>query len=429
MASPKITVIGAGSTTFTPGLLTDVMHIEDLAGSTVALHDIDAEKLEVMAHLGKRMANEWGGSITVESALDREAALEDADFVIMVIQVGGIEAWKRDVDVPLKHGICQSVGDTVGPGGLSRALRTIPVIAQVALEMEDLCPDAWLLNYSNPMSAVCSAVHRATAIKVVGLCHGIFGTAGILAGFLGEPVEDFEVWAAGINHLTWILDWRLRGEPAYPILHERLAQAKEIPFPVSKMLYDRFGAFPSPGDRHVAEFYPSFLNKESDFGAKWGLGKMPLEDMSTGKDELWETLVKRAHGDEPLGERKRTGEKALDIISAMVNHKDELHVVNLPNRGFIEDLPEDALVEVHGVVGSYGIRGLQMGCLPAGVLPMTNFWIAQQELTVDAALLADRDLALAAMANEPSVPSMDVAEKVLDDLMEAQEEYLGHISR
>jgi alpha-galactosidase len=424
----RITIIGAGSTSFTPGLITDLIQTDDLAGSTLTLHDIDAEKLDVMTRLGRRMAKEWGAQVTIGSSLNREEALEGADFVIMVIQVGGIEAWRRDVDIPLEYGICQSVGDTVGPGGLSRALRTIPVVAQIALEMEELCPDAWLINYSNPMSAVCSAVHRATDIKVVGLCHGLAGTTGMLAGFLGEPVEDFEVWAAGINHLTWILDWRLRGEPAYPILHERLAQADSIPFPVSKMLYDRFGAFPSPGDRHVAEFYPSFLNKENDFGAKWGLGKMPLEQMTLDKDANWESLVARANGTEPLGEPKRSGEEALAIISAMVNHKDEVHVVNLPNRGFIEDLPEDALVEVHGLVGSYGIRGLQMGRLPAGVLPMTQFWIAQQQLTVDAALLADRDLALAAMANEPSVPSMDVAEKVLDDLMEAHKEYLPQMS-
>jgi len=427
MGSPKITIIGAGSTTFTPGLITDLIHTPELAGSTLTLYDIAIEKLEVMTRLGQRMVREWGADIQIESAAERREALQGADFVIVVVQVGGIEAWKRDVDIPLKYGICQSVGDTVGPGGLSRALRTIPVVAQIAMDMEQVCPNAWMLNYTNPMSAVCSAVHRTSDIQVVGLCHGLFGTTQMLANFLGEPVEDFEVWAAGINHLTWILDYRLRGEPAYPILRERLAQAQEIPFPVSKMLYDRFGAFPSPGDRHVAEFYPSFLNRENDFGAKWGLEAMPLSKMSADKDKLWNTLVARANGSEPLGKPIRSGEKALDIISAMVNAKDEIHVVNLPNQGFIEDLPEDAIVEVHGLVGSYGIRGLQMGCLPAGVLPMTQFWIAQQELTVDAALRGDKALALAAMANEPAVPSMDVAGKLLDELLEAQKEYVAHI--
>lgn len=427
MGPPKITIVGAGSTAFTPGLITDLIHTPELAGSTLTLYDITAEKLDVMTRLGQRMVREWGADIQIESTADRREALQGADFVIVVVQVGGIEAWRRDVEIPLKYGICQSVGDTVGPGGLSRALRTIPAVVQVALDMEQVCPNALMLNYTNPMSAVCSAVHRTSDIRVVGLCHGLLGTTQMLADFLGEPVDDFEVWAAGINHLTWILDYRLRGEPAYPILRERLAQAQDVPFPVSKMLYDRFGAFPSPGDPHVAEFYPSFLNKENELGAKWHLKAMPLSKMSEEKDKLWNTLVARANGSEPLGEPVRSGEKALDIISAMVNAKDEVHVVNLPNQGFIEGLPEGAIVEVHGLVGSYGIRGLQIGCLPPGVLPMTQFWIAQQELMVDAALLGDKALALAAMANEPAVPSMDVAEKLLDELLDAQKKYVEHI--
>jgi alpha-galactosidase len=222
MPNVKIAMIGAGSMTFSRGLIADVVQCEALQGATLALYDIDFPRAELMAAVGRRYAEFAGADVTLEAVPGRRAALEGASFVTCTIAVGGLDAWMADMRIPQEHGITQSVGDSVGPGGISRALRHVPVVVEVARDMASLCPDAWLLNYSNPMSCLCIAVRRESSINAVGLCHGLFGTLSRLAEVLEVHREELRAEAAGINHLTWITTLQRDGQDVYPALRERL---------------------------------------------------------------------------------------------------------------------------------------------------------------------------------------------------------------
>ena len=253
MSTKRIVIIGAGSH-FTPGLLGDFISAGELAGSIIVLHDIEPSGMEIMERLGKRMVEEKGASLKIESTLDRREALKGADFVISTIRVGALDAHALDIKIPLKYHIYQGVGDTVGPGGLFAAFRHIPVTVEFCRDMEELCPEGWLLNFTNPMTTVCRAARKTTQIKVAGLCHGIFGTRRFLADYLGAEVNQFQVQAAGINHFTWIYDMRLNGEDAYPLLEKKLAESGPSTQPVSFKLCQIYGLYPSPGDSDLQVF-------------------------------------------------------------------------------------------------------------------------------------------------------------------------------
>ena len=444
MVERKIVLIGAGSLAFTPNLLSEMVLNEELKGSTLGLVDIDAEKLGVMTKLAKRMFQERRADVEVQSSINRRDVLMDADFVIVTIAVGGSSTQDLDASIPLKHGIYQSVADTVGPGGFSRALRHIPPLVGIARDMEDLCPKAVLFNESNPMTCLCIAVRRATKINIIGLCNGIVSTKTFLANFLGAKPEEAEVVATGINHLTWILDFRVRGEDAYPLLKERWAQSRaEIgatgkfrgqPFryPISFKLFEIYGAFPSPGDRHIAEFYPYFLTEEAEGGKKYGLQLYPEGTIyeASWREKAWQRIMKwtepGASLDE-LFERRAPGERSLvmNIITALARKENKIfEAVNIPNEGFVTNLPRGAVVEVPAVIGPSGTRGIHVSKLPEGVAATIQHRLIQQELTVEAALTGDRNLALQALLADPMVRSIEVAEKLLADLLKAHTPHL-----
>lgn len=428
MPRKKIVLIGAGSMTFTPGLMGDFLQCAELTGSTLVLHDVDRERLEVMSRLGARMLDFCGADADIVSCEDRRKALDGADFVISTFAVGGVEAWRRDVEIPLKYGICQTVGDSVGPGGFSRALRHAPVMRDICLDMATQCPDAWLLNYANPMSCNCIVARECGHRRTIGLCHGIYGTVRTLADFLQLAADELNAEAAGINHLTWILDLRRGAEDVYPALRSRIAQADSVPFPVSARLLEIYGYFPSPGDRHVAEFYPFFLSAKADMGARWGLSAWDADAARAGRGERWKRLVAQANGDEPIEALPMSGERAMDIICAMVLNKQERHVVNVPNRGAIEGLPDDAIVEVTALVGADGVRGVRANALPSGIVRTLLARTAQQELTAEAALTGERGLALQALLSDPLVDDIDAAETLLDMLLTAHSQHLPQFS-
>ncbi len=424
MANVKIAMIGAGSMTFSRGLIADVVKCDALKGATLALYDIDFPRAELMAAVGRKYAEFAGADVTLEAAPSRSAALEGASFVTCTIAVGGVDAWIADLSIPAEHGSMQTVGDSVGPGGIFRALRHVPVVVELARDMEELCPDAWLLNYSNPMSCLCIAVRRETSINAVGLCHGLFGTVRTLAKLLDVSPEELYAEAAGVNHLTWITTLERNGEDAYPLLRERLAATDASARSVSAKLCELYGLYPSPGDRHVAEFFPHFLGAAADNGRKWGQEPMDLSEREPQRVELADRLRAVAAGDEAIEELPRSGEKAVDIMAAMLEDSNDLHVVNVPNRGAISGLPDDAIVELTGLVGSAGIRGVRMPDLPQGILGVLSAWVDLQELTTEAALTGDRGLALQAMMADPLVPSVESAEAILDALLSAHSPHL-----
>jgi len=424
VANVKIAMIGAGSMTFSRGLIADVVQCKALQGATLALYDIDFPRAELMAAVGRRYAEVAGADVTLEAMPSRRAALAGASFVTCTIAVGGMDAWMADMKVPQEHGITQTVADSVGPGGISRALRHVPVIVEVARDMEKLCPDAWMLNYTNPMSCLCIAIRRETPVNAVGLCHGLFGTVARLAELLDVPRDELSAEAAGINHLTWITTLQRAGEDAYPLLRQRLAGEDTVAQPVSAKLCEIYGLYPSPGDRHVAEFFPHFLSTTADDGKKWGLEPIDLEERAPRRAEVADELRAIAAGDQAVEELPKSGEKAVDIMVAMLQDANELHVVNMPNHGAIGGLPDDAIVEVTGLVSAAGIRTLAMPSLSPGILGVLGAWIERQELTADAALTGDRRLALQALLADPLVPSVEAAERVLDGLLSAHSAHL-----
>jgi len=431
----KIVIIGAGSVVFSRGLIADIVLTSKLGGSTVALCDIDSEGLELTTRLARRVIVEAEADIVVESSTERADVLPGADYVIQTIAIGGKSAWEKDLDIPMKYGILQPVGDSVGPGGVSRALRLLPVVVDICHDMEDLCPNALLINYSNPNSCVCFTVHQYSNIKVIGLCHGLPGTHNELARYLGVPVEETSVLAAGINHFNWILSFVVRGQDGLAMLREKFDR-EGVPdnMKICASLFRVFGAYPAPGDGHVAEFLPYFLNREADLGRKYGFSLMKAYGQSP---EHWAEIRKHLDGYMPVElYLRRSGEMAIDIIAALEEGSIGLDAssgsktiryfdaVNLPNYGLVTNLPEGAILEVPATVSLFGIRGVPIGDMPHGIATMLSQRIYQQQLTVEAAINGDRQVALQAMLLDPLVPSVEIAESVLDELLEAHEDYL-----
>lgn len=442
MASTRICIVGGGSYNWTPTLLRDIAGMKDLSGSVV-LHDINPAAMEEMRQLGRKIMEATGAEVTVEANGDLEDSLRGAEFVITTITTGGLEAMRRDLDIPLKYGIYQSVGDTVGPGGLSRALRNIPVMVGIARAMERVCPDAWLLNITNPMTTLTRAVSKTTSIKVIGLCHELFGVRGALMRMFDASVDDFEMRVAGVNHLIWLLDLRIRGQDGFQMLRDYLESARSIPlkstsgghrapfqdrWQVKLALFDAYGYLPAAGDRHVAEFFPYFLNDSTHAGEDYGVLLTLIEHRQESAGAAQARTRAWLDGTQPLPV-ERSNEEIADIIAAIANGRSLRTIVNLPNRGQIDNLPREAVVETLGVVGAAGAHGISAGSLPPGVLNTLHPHVINQEMIVDAALTGSRELALQALLGDPLVHDFRSAPLMLDELLEAHADYLPQFQR
>ena len=433
----SIVLIGAGSTVFTPGLMTDLAASGVFDGWTVHLVDLNAEAAEVMARLGTRIADQRGLRLRFVPHTDRRDALPGARFVTTTVAVGAAEGWLIDVEVPSRHGIAQTVGDSVGPGGVLRALRHVPELVAIAEDVAELAPQAQLINYSNPLTVNVRAITATTPVRTVGLCHGTMHTLASLCADLEVPRADVHATFAGLNHLCWLLDLHHGSEDLYPRLAALVAERaggidapatrdEGVHLAVSADLYRTFGRYPAPGDRHVAEFFGWYLRghdgapvDETDL--PWGLqgGRDDTMRYIGEKGELWEQLHAQADGRVPLPGSDRDNQEAerlVAIAEAIVTGRDQVELaVNLPNRGLIGNLPPEAVVEVPAVVGAAGITGLAVGSLPPAIAAVLSARAEQQELTVRAALTGSRDLAVQALALDPLVPSPAVAVAVLDD--------------
>jgi alpha-galactosidase len=433
-AERSLVLIGAGSTVFTPGLLTDLAASRTFDGWTAHLVDIDADAAETMARLGRRIAARAGSTLRVEAHTDRREALPGASFVATTIAVGGATGWLHDMAVPARHGIAQTVGDSVGPGGVLRALRHVPELVAIARDVADLAPDAWLVNYSNPLTANVRAITSQTPVRAVGLCHGTMHTRAALAAELGLAHDEVHAVFAGLNHLCWLLDLRRGTEDLYPRLRALVAErAGGIDAPatgregthqaVSADLLRTFGLYPAPGDRHVSEFFGWYLRGADGDRLPWGLqtGRDMTIQYIGEKADLWDRLHAQADGTAPLPDaRDQEAERLVAILEALVSSTDSVELaVNMPNAGKISNLPREAVVEVPAVVGAGRITGQAVGPLPAAIAAVLTARSAQQELTVQAAVTGDRRLALQALALDPLVPDPATAAAVLDDAVTA----------
>ena len=430
----SLVIIGAGSTVFTPGLMTDLASSSVFAGWTVHLVDLNADAAETMARLGRRITAERGAELTFVPHVERREALPGARFVTTTIAVGGAAGWRHDVEVPARHGVAQTVGDSVGPGGVLRALRHVPELVAIAQDIADLAPTAQLINYSNPLTANVRAVAASTPVRVAGLCHGTMHTLGALARDLGVPRDDVHAVFAGLNHLCWLLDLRHGSDDLYPRLRDLVAEragGRDAPstrhegvhLPVSADLLATFGRYPAPGDRHVAEFFGWYLAGHAGRELPWGLqgGQDMTMEYIAGKADLWDRLHGQADGTLPLLHNdSQEAERLVSIAEAIVTGRDTVELaVNLPNLGKISNLPPEAVVEVPAVVGAAGITGLGVGALPAAIAAVLTARAQQQELTVQAALTGSRELARQALALDPLVPDPATAAAILDDAIDA----------
>ncbi len=431
MRATKVVMIGAASSSFGPDILADAVLTPELRGSTLVLVDIDAERLEVMAAFARRLNEVTGAGLTIEQTPDRRQALPEAEFVITSIAVRRAELWKLDFDIPIKHGIKQIFAENGGPGGLSHALRNIPMIIDIARDMEKLCPNALLINFSNPESRVGLALSRYTGLRFVGLCHGIGMGYHSISRITGIPDDDLIGIAAGLNHFSWFLDIRRRStkEDVYPIL--RAADKTYDPgyYPLTRRLFRLYGLYPHPADDHIGE-YLSFAWEDC------GLEGPHLDVSGERHRQAWQRLESVARGEVPVyvkGQGKPqegwglefSGEFAFPIIvSAVDNRHDLIEAVNIPNHGLIPNLPEWAVVEVPAVVGADGVKGVRVGPLPKGIAALLNTQAHVQDLVVDAAVLGSRELALQALLADPVVQSASAAEKCLDELLAAHAPHL-----
>ncbi len=443
----QVTIIGGGSYQWGPKLVTDLLRVPALADMHLVLEDIDPAPLEKLGAYA-RMANEvMGTKATVTTTTDQRAALTGADFVVVTISTGGFDSMAIDLDVPARHGIFQSVGDSVGPGGVNRALRNIPVLVGIGHDMEECCPDAWMLNITNPMTSLTRSVCRETSIKTVGLCHEVGHFCMDLAIAAGKPHEAVRPTVSGVNHFPVVTALDVDGVDGLELVASMIAEAGGIgalgpdpsrpePEPFSVLdfllrhylkltLFDRYGALVAAGDRHVAEFLPSVLTEESGFGAGWGIELTSIERRNGHQIEYIEDVDAVLSGATKM-QTWDSGELVAPVIDSLLTGTHREVPINIPNTGQCPDLPLDAVVESICVVDGDGMRGRDQARLPAPLAELLRRHSAVQELTVSAAVSGDRELARAAFALDPLAGRGDMhdTDAMVAELMEQTAQWL-----
>ena len=432
MTRPKIVAIGIGSFIFGVELLRDLFRAEELRECELALVDLDAERLRLMAGLAGRLNEASGCGVRIAATSERAEALPGADFVVTAIEVNRDALWKLDHEICLRNGIASVLSENGGPGGLSHALRTVPLMVAVARDIERLCPDALLLNYTNPEGRICLAIRRHTSVRAVGLCHGVAGTVPYVANLLEREPQAIDLRAAGVNHFTWTtsLTDAATGEDLYPALRERVAALPAAGLPLSRLLFDRFGLFPTTGDNHVGEYigWAAELCGTAgyDFEAAAQLRRAALENIRG-----W------ASGEKPvdalLAQPSREARVGLSVVGIMCDvlagRAGRRPSLILPNDGYIQNVSRDAVVEVPGIVEDGVVRGLTVGPLPGPIASMVQNEVEIQKLAVDAAVAGSRDLALQALLIDPVVHSARTAEAVLDDILASHAAYLPQFAK
>lgn len=423
----RIAFIGAGSVEFTRDLLADLLSFPDLGELEIALHDIDRERLETAEAMARWTAQELNERPAITVHEDRRAALEGADFAINMIQVGGHAATLTDFEIPARHGLRQTIGDTLGIGGIFRALRTIPVMLGIGRDMAELCPEAWLLNYTNPMAMLCQAyAHGSPHTQIVGLCHSVQHTTRRLAELTGTPFEEVTFLGAGVNHQAFILRFERDGEDLYPKLDAAIAADPELQRTVRVELYRRFGFFPTESSEHSAEYLPWLMHND----AALEHFRIPVDEYIRRSEEnlvLYEEL-KAALRDGGGLEIEHSVEYAPLIIHAMTTGEPEVIYGNTTNDGLIDNLPDGACVEVPCVVDRTGVRPTRVGSLPPQCAALNRTFLNVVELTVRAALEEDRDLVHQAALLDPNASAsldLDTIRTVCDELLAAHEDALA----
>ncbi|MGZ4165120.1 MAG: alpha-galactosidase [Solirubrobacteraceae bacterium] len=420
--TPRITLIGAGSVEFTRILLADLSAFPELADATIVLHDINPERLATAEQIAVAANQAAGARFAIEAHLDRRAALDGAGFVINEIQVGGLEATLRDFEIPKRYGLRQTIADTLGVGGVFRALRTIPVVLAIADDMAQLCPGATLLNYTNPMAMLCWAVWASgRSTRIVGLCHSVQNTHEQLAEIVGVPEPEIEFLTAGVNHQAWVLRFARDGESLYPLLDDAIARDPEgLARRVRIELYRQFGHFPTESSEHSAEYLPWFMSHDDQLERY----RIPVDDyIRRSEDNLREyEQIKRTLAAGEALPLLHEGELAPRYVHAMVTGAERVEYGNVRNDGLISNLPDGCCVEVPCRIDADGVHPIAVGALPPQCAALNRTMVNVAELTVSAALEGRRDQVYQAVLLDPNAgATLTIAQvhDMVDELIEA----------
>jgi alpha-galactosidase len=430
MAKPKIAFIGAGSTVFAKNLMGDIFSMPELADAEIFLYDIDPERLKTSEIVGHRIVEQLGVPGSVEATTDRAQTLDGADYVVTMMLIGGLRPGAMtDFEVPKRFGLRQTIADTLGIGGIMRALRTIPVLLDYAQEMERRCPDALMLQYANPMAMNIWALSRATKIKSVGLCHSVQGTAQQLANDIGIPIEEINYLTAGINHMAFYLKFERDGEDLYPLIRKVAAEGRVPDW--NRVRYDiflRLGYFVTESSEHFSEYVPWYIKDgRDDLIARYNI---PLDDLigrCEERTERWLGLRETLQDPTIPLEIRKSVEYGSTIIHSMETGKPAIIYGNVPNHGLIDNLPQGATVEVPCLVDKNGIQPTKIGSLPPQLAAICQTNVNVQSLAVEAALTGKREHVYhAAMFDPHTAGELDLDQicAMVDALIDAHGDWL-----
>lgn len=399
---PTIVIIGAGSVEFTRELLGDILSFDELASVRIVLHDIDAERLETAEAIARATARAAGADPEVIASTDRRRALDGADYVINVIQVGMHEATLRDFEIPARYGLNQTIGDTIGIGGIFRGLRTFPVLAGIARDMAEVCPDAWLLNYTNPMAMNVTLLHRvAPKLKVLGLCHSVYWTMVGLCELVDVPYDEVSYWSAGVNHQAWVLRWEHNGQSLYPTLDERIAADPELRRRVRVDMYRRLGYYPTETSEHSSEYVPWYVRHPAEverlrinIGEYVSISEANLAEYRRVRTEL--------AGTEELPIDTSSTEYAPQVIHSLETGTTRVISANVANEDLITNLPNGVAVEVPTTLDALGAHPMRVGELPPQCAALNRSFLGPVDLAVQAYTDGDPRLVRAAAMVDPN---------------------------
>jgi alpha-galactosidase len=423
----KVAFVGAGSIEFTRNVVTDLCSFPELSGDVhFALHDISPDRLSFAAALTSQIVAQTGAGATVSTAAERGPALDGAHYVINEVQVGGYASTQADFEIPARYGVRQTIADTIGIGGIFRGLRTIPVVTALAQDILRYCPDAYLLNYSNPMAMLPWAVYAGTGFSnVFGLCHSVRDTHAFLAGLVGVPVADISFLTAGFNHQAFVLRFDRNGESLYPRLAEVIGSSPELQRRVRVELYRRFGYFPTESSEHSAEYVPWFMRHDDQIEQYRLFVGDYLARSEENLTEL-ETLQGQLAAGTPL-DLEPTSELASEFIHSVQTGTPREIYVNVRNDGRIANLPPDCCVEVPCDLSAGRAEPRSVGALPVQLAALNRTFLNVAELTVHAALAGSREhVYQAALLDPNTAATLTTAQTVAmcDELLAAHKELM-----
>jgi alpha-galactosidase len=432
----KIAFIGAGSFGFTRKLARDILTFPLLQDATLSLMDIDPERLEFSRRAVQRIVDMGEYPAKVEATMDRVDAIRDADAVVCTILAGGVDVWQHDILIPKKHGVDTNVGDTRGPSGVFRALRTIPVMLGIVRDMEEHCPDAILLNYTNPMAMLCRAMQRESFIRLTGLCHSVQGSAMMLAHWIGAPMDEITYTCAGINHQAWYIKYEWNHRDAYPLIRKAITEDPDIynEEQVRNEMFLHLDYYVTESSGHNSEYNwwfrkrPDLIEKYCTHGTGWNPGEYAyiLKEYRNREDTWEDAIAAWLDEDTPIS-LERGHEYAASIINAWKGGEIFGFNGNVPNTNLITNLPEGACVEVPVYVDKDGFHPVHVGPLPPQCVALNHVSVMVEEMAVEAALTGDPRLVFQAIAYDPlsaAVLSLAEIKQMVNEMLEQNRDYL-----